>query len=110
MTHAMNARPVLYPEHERMHKIKDKSQAIGEFLEWLSGQGLFIATHHTHNAQLCRDEDGDMVCELNEDSIYRHYESIEKILARHFNIDLDKIEAEKQAMLDALRRDTNETH
>jgi hypothetical protein len=29
-----------YPEHQRLEVVKDQSQAIGEFLEWLSEKGL----------------------------------------------------------------------
>lgn len=29
-----------YPEHEKLRAISDKSQAIGEFLEWLETGGL----------------------------------------------------------------------
>jgi len=27
-----------YPEHEKLSKISDKSQAVGDFLEWLRGE------------------------------------------------------------------------
>lgn len=33
-----------YPEHERMAAVSDQSQAIGEFLEWLTEQGITLAT------------------------------------------------------------------
>lgn len=29
-----------YPEHEKLAKVSDVSQAIGEFLEWMEGQGI----------------------------------------------------------------------
>lgn len=99
-----------YPEHERMHKIKDKSQAIGEFLEWLGGQHMAVCQRHEHSHDNGCYEKGKLECGLYDDTYYPIFESIEKILARHFDIDLDKIEAEKQAMLASLRGAANETH
>lgn len=31
-----------YPEHEKLKAVRDRSQAVGEFLEWLFGQGYAI--------------------------------------------------------------------
>ena len=28
-----------YPEHEKLRAVKDRSQTIGEFVEWLEDQG-----------------------------------------------------------------------
>lgn len=71
-----------YPEHDKMSAIKDKSQTIGEFLD---------STEY-------------VLCLYDEDDRLRPVAaSIEQILALYFDIDLNKIEAEKRAMLDALR-------
>lgn len=35
-----------YPEHEKMKAIKDKSQAIGEFLEWLDTEKNYEIAHY----------------------------------------------------------------
>lgn len=35
-----------YPEHEKMHKVVDESQKIGEFLEWLGTQGWEITEYN----------------------------------------------------------------
>lgn len=75
-----------YPEHEKLKAVKDKSQIIGEFLEWLDAEGIRLARYE--------DDGDDLIC-INE--------SIEKILARRFNIDLAKIENERQHMLETLR-------
>ena len=32
-----------YPEHDKLHLVKDETQAAGEFVEWLGLQGIFLA-------------------------------------------------------------------
>lgn len=74
-----------YPEHEKLQKVKDESQAQGEFLEWLREQGVW----------LCRmDEDG---------LLYPTYTRIEDFLAEYHGIDLKVIEQEKREMLEEFR-------
>ena len=77
-----------YPEHEKLAKISGKSQAVGEFLEWASSQGLHL-------------------CEPIPESLHGYYgptnRSVLDLLAEFFGIDQDKIEAEKRAMLAYLR-------
>lgn len=76
-----------HPEHEKLTLVRDKSQAIGEFLEWLPTQGIHLCTFHY------------------QDNQYRTaYTPITELLAKFFDIDLDKLENEKLAMLDSLRR------
>jgi len=77
-----------YPEHEKMHSVKEKSQAIGEFLEQIQSEGLVICDYHEH--------------EWSPIS-----KGIEQILADYFEIDLNKIEREKRQMLDEMRRTQN---
>lgn len=74
-----------YPEHEKMKAVKPQSQAIGEFILWAQEQGLLL-------------------CKAGERGWWPTHESIEQILARHFDIDLGKIEAEKQHMLEEIRQ------
>lgn len=77
-----------YPECEKMAAVKDQSQVIGEFLEWAEA---------TQEFELC---------------IYSGYSkeyipvgiTKERLLARFFDINLDKVEKEKRQMLDELRR------
>lgn len=76
------------PECEKLRAVKEKSQAIGEFLDWLSSQGIVLAAWNT---------DGCDRLELRRGSI-------EELLAEYFNIDLDKVETEKRALLDDLRQ------
>lgn len=79
-----------YPEHERLKAISDKSQAIGEFVEWLGGaKGIVLAENIGS-----RGWDSGLVPTGR---------TITALLAEFYEIDLDVIEHEKRAMLDALR-------
>lgn len=75
-----------YPEHTRQATVLDEAEAIGRFL----------------------DESGYILAEYREIKGYREEHlmpvstSVHVILARYFGIDLDKIEAEKRAMLASL--------
>jgi hypothetical protein len=94
-----------YPEHEKLAKISDKSTACGLFVEWLAAEkGIRLANYHEH-APSCIDSDGDVVCGggFGIDRLYPVHERLTKLLAEFFEIDEDKIEAEKRAMLDELR-------
>ena len=76
-----------YPEHAKLKEISHLSQACAEFLGWLSEKGLWI-------------------CELREkfeDFVPTHL-SCDKLLAEHFGIDPVKLEEEKLAMLEVIRR------
>lgn len=78
-----------YPEHEKLRAISDKSQAIGEFLEWADAHGMFLARYQKRGAL---DEPVPVGTSVTE------------LLAEFYGIDLTKIETEKRAMLDAMRR------
>jgi hypothetical protein len=79
-----------YPEHDKLSAVKDKSQTIGEFLEWLD---------YEKNYSVCSLTEG-----RNGGGEYSPiFTSTEKLLAEFFNIDLNKLEKEKRKMLDELR-------
>ena len=80
----------LYPEHAKLKKIADKSQAIGEFLDALSERGIGLGTVF-HNEQ--------------EGLLMPLQRNITDLLAEHFEIDQKKIEDEKRNMLIRLRGD-----
>lgn len=94
--------PIPTPEIDKMHAVKAASQAIGEFLEWLQERRIELAQYHEHS-ESCEDEEGDTVCGLNPDRLYSFHYQTEKLLAEYFEIDLRKVEDEKQALLDQLR-------
>lgn len=75
-----------YPEHDKLRAVKDQTQAAGEFVEWLRGEGYVIAQH---------PED--------RDALYPANTPLEDLLAQWQDIDRDALEREKRAMLDILR-------
>lgn len=77
-----------YPEHEKLSKVSQKSQACGEFLDWLYQQGY----------HLCSISDG------YEDTYVPTPKPVRRLLAEYFEIDEEKIETEKRAMMAELRK------
>jgi len=76
-----------------MAVVKDRSQTIGEFLDWLKGRKRTPLV-------LCHEEG------------FRYWPSAtseEQLLAEFFEIDLNKAEEEKRAMLDAMREARHES-
>lgn len=94
-----------YPEHAKLDKVKDQSQTIGEFLEWLGTKNRELATYRESKEPPYIDIDGEL--KSNEKYIpegwYPLNYSIEKLLAEYFEIDLNKLEKEKRQMLDEIR-------
>jgi hypothetical protein len=71
------------PELEKMKAVKEKSQAIGEFIEWMQQtKGLGFGRYSSILGQY----------------LPAHF-NMEKTLAEFFEIDLKKAEAEKLAIL-----------
>jgi len=132
-----------YPEHDKLHAVHEKSQAVGSFMEWLRGEkGVELMTRYSREGDECgepvyRNSDGKVVEDWppsqsggayepnykerekreQEEGIERrlvadpHGEHLcpfavsdEKLLAEFFEIDLNKLEAEKRAMLEECRR------
>lgn len=81
-----------YPEHEKLNKIADKSQVIGEFLEYLQDEKRYL---------LC-----ELVCETK---YYPVHVSIQDLLADFFGIDQKKLEKEKREMLEEIRAANSKT-
>ena len=77
---------ILTPECDKLSKAQPQSQAIGEFLEWLSVQEIAL-------------------CEFDRkhDRYYPDGVSIETRLAEYFGIDLAKVERERRAILGGLQ-------
>jgi len=88
------------PEHEKLHKVQEKSQAIGEFLEWLQGEKKYTICEWLETNGEIDEESGDWV----HSRYTRIMERVEQLLAEYFDINLDVLESEKRAMLDELRR------
>lgn len=82
-----------YPEHLKLRAVKDQSQTIGQFIDWLM--------HEREPAvELMVLQQGRNFCD------YRPVGgTIQTLLAEYLEIDLQKLDAEKEAMLDACRKD-----
>lgn len=93
------------PELDKMKAVHDKSQAIGEFLDWvLQEKKTFLATEHEHDGKcgfISRMGRGEL-CHSREGDLLRLHYSIEKLLAEFFEIDLNKVESERRAILQSL--------
>jgi hypothetical protein len=73
-----------YPQLSVMVSVQGQSQAIGDFIEWLGENGMVI----------CTSSEG-----LRGTNFCPVLESTEKLLARHFGVDLDAVERERRQML-----------
>jgi len=95
----MSASVEKYSEHQKLQAVKDKSQAIGEFLEWLQhAKGFRLAQWMKAPDESAFAAEGDEV-----DDLVQQFPNVEQLLAEYFQIDLGKLEQEKQAMLDEVR-------
>jgi hypothetical protein len=74
------------PEHKKLKKISGRSQVIGEFIDWL------------------KYEKSVVLASWDKDRYYLENRSITDFLAEFFEIDQNKIEAEKREMLDYIRK------
>lgn len=74
------------PECEKLTRVSEESNKIGNFLDWLAEKNIVLAIYET------RDE-----------LLYPLRKSFEKLLAEYFEIDLNKVEQERRALLDWLR-------
>ncbi len=81
-----------YPEHEKLTAIQEKSQLLGEFLEWARSNGYDFC-------QMTTQEEGSP-WERVEYQPYR--KSVDQILAEFYEIDLRKLEEEKREILASL--------
>ena len=83
------------PELDKMLAVKEKSQIIGEFLEWLSGQSIVLAEF---DMVACED------CGYKTEMLVYRRTGREQLLAEFFEIDLNKCEQERQQILTDLRK------
>lgn len=74
-----------YPEHKKLEKVQESSQAVGEFMDWmLNEKKLDLARWNDH---------GQLEPAYNwQDYLYEF-----------FNIDPSALESEKQRMIESLR-------
>lgn len=73
----------MYPEHEKLASLKGENQIIGSFIEWMNEKYY--------------------LCELIGEEFRPVSSNVQELLAKYFEIDLNKLEAEKTAMLKSLQ-------
>lgn len=108
-----------YPEHDKLHNEKERSQAVGGFLEWLS-EGFVICkwSKEIMEEKPCSQCDPDAVRRLcylccgtgsapvcvRRAGFHPVGRTITAWLEEHFEIDGKKLEEEKLAMLDIVKK------
>lgn len=121
-------KPPKTPECDKLSSVKDRSQPIGEFLEWLTEIGVDLCVfHHCHNSTSedcksgrCEMDDQYTAVrrvalkpETKEEAVALKLMGQEKIvpfvspnerLAAFFRIDLDLVEKERRALLEYCRK------
>ena len=97
-----------YPEHDKLIALGDDRDTIQHFLDWLDEQGVTLAVYGQRNGYDDPPRNENRLYALREG---RHpliekfpgRHVFEQIMAAYFDIDLDKISAEKDEMLAAIR-------
>lgn len=77
-----------YPEHKKVRAVQRESQAINDFMEWLQEEKNIGFAYFEEGL-------GDVLLSTP---------SLMELLEEFFGIDPEKLEAEKQAMLDEIRK------
>ncbi len=111
------------PELDKMLQVKEKSQNIGEFLEWLQDtqkislckykneEIIYIDKDFEERVNACDNELDKQALRMNNPNKVNYVNagwhkelcSIESILAEYFQIDLIKAEKERSALLQSIR-------
>jgi hypothetical protein len=74
-----------YPEHEKLKALNGANQIVGDFIEWLGENGYVIAQYD------------------HLDRLVWNGKRRDALIAEHFEIDEEKLEEEKCAMLESFR-------
>lgn len=92
----MDVGVVIVFELKRMELVKEESQQIGHFLEWLISKYSMFRKDVTKEGLSQDINNGDQIV-------------IEKLLAEYFDIDLKKIEKEKRNILNSIQNQNLKT-
>ena len=84
----------IYPECEKLVKHRQESQTIGKFLDWLK---------HERGCVIAYWDKGEY--RGDDEQLYPCRDTIEQLLAEYFNIDLNKVEKERQQIIEDLRKE-----
>lgn len=87
-----------YPEHAKQAKIKERSQAVYDFLQWAAYEkGHQFGRVVTERVAVFEGTE-DVTSLAPAEGM-----ALKRLLAEHFGIDLEKLNAEKLEMLDDMR-------
>lgn len=78
------------PECEKLSKVSEQSNKIGDFLDWLRQHSIVLCTYDDDSEQYF---DAGMMTDSG----------INRLLAQYFGVDLNKVEEERRALLEWLR-------
>jgi len=93
------------PEHEKLKYIQYKSQAIHEFIEWLSDtKDIRLMENYSEEFYENNEDFADAKRELDYDFAFPIRAKLTDLVAEFYDIDLKKLEDEKLAMLEEIRR------
>lgn len=96
-------------ELDRLSAVQSESNAIGHFMGWLEEtRGYSLCERHTHTDE-CREptvgRSFTYICGFCEDEMVPVFGvSIVQLLADHFEIDLEKVEDERTALVEHLQK------
>jgi len=98
------------PHLDRMKHAREtlRTQEISDFLDWLGEQGIVLSRPHEHGDSCydTTDEDREYpTCGLEQEQLlFYHHETKEKLLARYAGVDLAGCEEERVALLEEMRK------
>ena len=101
-------------ELEKLNGVRERSQTIGEFLEWLFGSKNYHLAKYLTDEEYESEYNVYWVDGLYEKEQFKRHEigkeelmpihiDIEKLLAEFFEIDLIKVEKERSDLIEQIR-------
>jgi len=103
-------------ELEKLEVVRDNSQAIGEFLEWIFNTKNYHLAKYLTEEEYEREDNVYYVDGLYEKNRFKRHEfgkeelipvsiDIEKLLAEYFKINLTKVEEERREIMENIREE-----
>lgn len=89
-----------YPESEKLLAVREESQKIGEFLEWLKSK-VTLATWEENEDDDTQAYMAEILCPVYK---YNGGNGTQLLLAEYFGIDLDQVEEERRRILEELQK------
>jgi len=86
------------PECEKMVAVQEKSQELSNFIDWLREQGYAICEERVYKDSYPPEQWVPLK------------KSFEQLFADYFSIDLKKVEEERRAILEEIRRSEQDDH